>query len=137
MENYIRFCVGFIAVFILFSCFSYTELKEMKKFARTVSIVTPDLNSIHDGDYTGEFQSGVVRAGVMVTVNNNRMDNITILEHQTGMGNKAELIIDDVLNAQSCSSHYGPFDLFASTGSREDLQRKGRFRYKPAINQSN
>jgi uncharacterized protein with FMN-binding domain len=101
MKNYIRFCIGFIAVFILFSCLSCAELKEMKKFARTVSIVTPDLNSIHDGDYTGEFQSGVVRARVMVTVNNNRMDNITILEHQTGMGKKAELIIDDVLNAQS------------------------------------
>jgi hypothetical protein len=35
------------------------------------------------------------------------------------------------------SYHYDPFGLFALTGSREDLQRKGRFRYKPAINKSN
>ncbi len=42
-----------------------------------------------------------------------------------------------VKDAVSSSSHYGPFDSFASTGSREDLQEKGRFRYKPAINQSN
>jgi hypothetical protein len=34
------------------------------------------------------------------------------------------------------SSNYGQFALFASAGSREDLRKRGGFRYKPARNLS-
>nr|WP_246566680.1 FMN-binding protein [Tissierella simiarum] len=55
---------------------------------------------IHDGIYTREYIQSPVKTVVQVEVENHQISKIEILEHQNGLGQKAETIVDDVLNQQ-------------------------------------
>lgn len=63
----------------------------------------PDIHisNLADGTYEGEFDNGIIAAKVAVVVINHRIDAIDLLEHRYGMGQKAEAVVDEVINAQS------------------------------------
>ncbi len=94
-----------IVIFVLAATFFIglqIMLRGFSKEIAKVSINNINLANIEDGDYTGEFNfNEAVGAKVEVTVKNNRIINIEILEHKTGMGSKAEAITNSVLDAQS------------------------------------
>ena len=65
---------------------------------------TPDLTSISDGIYHGNFNmsSTSVKATLDVIVQNHQIININILEHYCSpIGKKAEIIIDSIIEHQS------------------------------------
>ncbi|MBU5439436.1 FMN-binding protein [Tissierella sp. MSJ-40] len=70
------------------------------KRANQLVISNAELLEIHDGIYTREYIQSPVKTVVQVEVENHQISKIEILEHQNGLGQKAETIVDDVLNQQ-------------------------------------
>lgn len=67
-----------------------------------VQIGEVDLNQVNDGVYKESyFYNEGMGATVIVTVIDHRFDAIVIQEHKTGLGRKAEQIVDRVLEEQS------------------------------------
>lgn len=56
-----------------------------------------DMKQVADGEYTGESNAGLVKVKVSVTVKDHSITGIEILEHENGMGSKAEAITQTML----------------------------------------
>ncbi|CCQ94572.1 FMN-binding domain protein [[Clostridium] ultunense Esp] len=70
------------------------------KEANQMIVSSVDLSSIQDGSYTGEYILSPVKVEVEVVVKNNEIYDIKILEHQNGFGEKAEAIIEEIIEKQ-------------------------------------
>lgn len=68
---------------------------------RQINILTPELSSLADGDYKGEYTILPVDVEVKVSIENNQISNVEILKHFNGLGKQAEAVIPLVLNQQS------------------------------------
>lgn len=66
-----------------------------------VSDSSLDLEAVADGTYQGECDNGLVSVSVEVYVQNHTITNVNILNHQNGMGQAAESIVDSVTASQS------------------------------------
>jgi len=60
-----------------------------------------DLAKLNDGIYEGSYGEIPVSAKVSVTVKDHAITDIQIIEHLNGQGAPAEVIVDDVIEAQS------------------------------------
>jgi uncharacterized protein with FMN-binding domain len=60
-----------------------------------------DMNQVADGIYTGEADAGMVFVKLEVTVSNHTITGIDIIEHQNGLGGKAEAITAHMLAANT------------------------------------
>ena len=87
-------CVIAIGMFIAVS----TSAKEA---ASNITIQDIDVTGIADGIYEGHYEVAPVKVSVRVTVADEEIVDIVILEHETGLGGKAEGIIDTVIAQQS------------------------------------
>ncbi|SET16991.1 Uncharacterized protein, contains FMN-binding domain [Natronincola peptidivorans] len=74
----------------------------------TKSWVNPDdnfaeinLESIEDGFYQGEYDVTPLKAIVTVHIENNKIIDIIIDEHEHGRGSKGEEIVAEIINKQS------------------------------------
>lgn len=65
------------------------------------SIEDVDPSELKDGTYVGEYSVPPVSATVEVRLNGGRIEEILILDHGNGMGQPAEVIIENVVEAQS------------------------------------
>ena len=93
-----------------------TSLSELS----AIEIEDIDLTQISDGIYEGSYSVFPISVEVKVTVENNVITSIEIIKHDTGQGQPAEVIIDDVLLEQSLdvdiiqgatySSKVGPYE---------------------------
>ena len=68
---------------------------------KPIEVKTPDFASLPDGTYRGSYDGGMVKAVVDVLVAGGRIEKVTIVSHRNGMGTPAEVIVDDVVRAQS------------------------------------
>lgn len=68
---------------------------------QTISVSTPDLRSIPNGDYMGEYSIAPVSVKVKVSICNCQISDIAILQHENGLGSKAERIVSDIVREQS------------------------------------
>lgn len=66
-----------------------------------IDVVDVNLRDIKDGSYTGEYSTGPVKAVVKVLIEDHRIIDIIIEQHQNGMGKKAEKIVEEIINQQS------------------------------------
>lgn len=57
--------------------------------------------SLPDGQYQGDFKQAVVAVKVNLTLRDKRVTAIDLIEHTTGLGTKAETIIDKVIQQQN------------------------------------
>ncbi len=73
----------------------------MVRNVQNISVSIPDLTNIPDGDYIGEYLIAPVYVKVEVSVRNHRITNIAILQHDNGLGSRAESIVNAVVNEQS------------------------------------
>lgn len=62
-----------------------------------------DMQTAADGVYEGAADAGLVKVRVRVTVEAGRIAAIDLLEHQNGLGGKAEAILSDMLAANTCA----------------------------------
>ena len=74
-----------------------TSLSELSD----IGIEDIDLTQISDGIYEGSYSVFPISVEVKVTVVNHIITDIEITKHDTGQGQPAEVIIDDVLQEQS------------------------------------
>ena len=82
----------------LTGCAAFGNLSDLK----AMEIVTPsDLGAIADGTYHGEWDAGLVRAAVNVTMDSGRIELVDIVEHECLRGGPAEVIVEDVVEQQS------------------------------------
>jgi uncharacterized protein with FMN-binding domain len=78
---------------------AYTE-RNLEKLANA-AIRDIDISELEDGIYTGSYSMFPVSAEVRVTVAEQRITGIELLEHNNGRGAPAEVIPDRVVEAQS------------------------------------
>lgn len=87
----------FAAVLIIFfvaHVYSKTTLKD-------VTVANLDPKDLPDGTYSGEATIKPVIAKVTVTVAEGKIADVQVLEHQTGLGKKAEVITSEIVHQQS------------------------------------
>ncbi len=89
----------FVALFLLIA--GKIIIGNMVRNAQNISVSMPDLQNVQDGNYTGEYSIVPVHVKVEVSVSNHQITNISILQHDNGLGSTAESIINDVMEEQS------------------------------------
>ncbi|WP_026881505.1 FMN-binding protein [Clostridium akagii] len=77
------------------------SVEKYKKTIKEIKIGTVDLSKISDGTYTGSFDAVYIAAKVSVTVKDNKITNIVLLNHKNERGKPAEVIPEKVVEAQS------------------------------------
>lgn len=92
--------ITFIVVLFLFIS-GIIAMENMIRNVQNISVSMPDILDIQDGDYIGEYSIAPVHVKVEVLVSNHQITNIAILQHDNGLGSKAESIVNDVVKEQS------------------------------------
>lgn len=69
--------------------------------AASIDITLVDATDVMDGSYEGSFEAESVKVTVSVTVVDEKIVDIDIMEHENGLGDKAEVITDDVVAQKS------------------------------------
>lgn len=77
------------------------EYNNYKQIMASLEINQIDLSKVDDGKYYGELDAGLVSVELEVIVKNNKIIDITLLKHDNGKGESAEIIIDKVIENQS------------------------------------
>ncbi len=90
-------------IIIIAGCSVPHEIKEM-------TIIMPELEKSKDGRYRGNYDSKMVRAEVVVKLRDHSITDIKLVKHDTGLGKKAETLVDSVM-------HYQTIELDAVTGA--------------------
>lgn len=88
-----------IILFILMSLSFY--LKTLVNDVNSITVSNPNITHIADGIYVGEYSVTPVYVKVEVSVAEHKIININVIEHENGLGGKAEKIVDDVISRQS------------------------------------
>ena len=86
--------ITFIVVLFLFIV-GKIIIGNMVRNVQNISVSMPDISSVQDGNYIGEYSITPVHVKVEVSVSNHRITNITILQHDNGLGSTAESIVND------------------------------------------
>lgn len=60
-----------------------------------------DLSGVPDGTYEGSYDADLIKVQVAVTVEDQRIIDIALLEHENGKGAPAEAVIPHVIESQS------------------------------------
>lgn len=93
-------------LYLLFLCAIITlsgckELREYRQRVKAIEIDTIDLQKVQDGEYRGAYDAILVKAEVLVTVQNHRITRIDLVKHEHGRGAAAEVIPQRVVEKQS------------------------------------
>lgn len=89
--------ISCIFIFIVVAFFIKLKLTKVP----VVEMQNIDLTRVQDGSYIGEYSTETNKAKVKVNVKSNKIISIDILKHENGLGEKAEKLIEDVVNQQT------------------------------------
>lgn len=67
----------------------------------SLTIDTPDLQSIPDGTYEGSYEAFPVKVVAQVQIQNQKIANVELLEHRNGQGKPAEALTSRIVEQQS------------------------------------
>ena len=76
-------------------------LKALVNDVNSITVSNPNIANISDVIYVGEYYVTPVYAKLEVSVTKHKITGIKIIEHENGLGGKAEKIVDDVIRRQS------------------------------------
>ena len=76
-------------------------LKTLVNDVNSITVSNLNMANITDGIYVGEYSITHVYVEVEVSVTEHKITNIKIIEHENGLGGKAEKIVDNVISRQS------------------------------------
>lgn len=97
-----KFIIGMIiAVFLFVGGSALHQLVSSLRYINNLVISTPDLSRVQDGVFNGTFETPILSANVDVLMENHRITEIRINDHNYGRGGGAEIITDDVIAQQS------------------------------------
>ena len=81
--------------------FYFIDLHRYRSAIQQISVQEIDLNTISDGIYIGDFDTGYIYAKVQVTVQAHRIVSIELLEHRNERGVSAERVLRAMLSGQT------------------------------------
>lgn len=76
-------------------------LQNYKNIIKNINIEKVDLSKVSNGTYLGSFDALEVGAEVRVTVDNHKITAIKIIHHKNVKGQRAEVMPERVIEAQS------------------------------------
>lgn len=76
-------------------------LKTLVNDVNSITVSNLNMANITDGIYVGKYSITPVYVEVEVSVTEHKITNIKIIEHENGLGGKAEKIVDNVISRQS------------------------------------
>jgi uncharacterized protein with FMN-binding domain len=88
---------GLVVAFVTMLGRTNDALEEMM----AEEITEINLETVEDGTYQGTYGSFPVRVDVTVTVSSHMITTIVIDRHDNGQGKDAEVIVNDIITAQS------------------------------------
>lgn len=86
-------------LFVLIGASLY--LKRLVNDVNSIAVSNLNMANITDGIYVGKYSITPVYVEVEASVTEHKITNIKIIEHENGLGGKAEKIVDDVISRQS------------------------------------
>lgn len=91
-----------MAILLIVHLISYfADFRQYKSaINRAESIDDVDLFSMCDGEYIGEYDAGYIYAKVKVTISDNAIAKVDLLEHKHERGIRAESIVDHMVKEQ-------------------------------------
>ncbi|GAB6087533.1 FMN-binding protein [Alkaliphilus crotonatoxidans] len=94
--------IGLAVVILLGLAIGYGGIQRLNRVARGVEINEIDLANVEDGVYIGDYGlMNIISATVKVTVADHRITNIELIDHEYGLGKKAETILGRIIDQQS------------------------------------
>ena len=76
-------------------------VQDYKDQVAAIKIGDINLAEVSDGSYIGNYDVSIIKAEVKVDVIDHKIMNIELIKHENGKGESAELIIPQVIEAQS------------------------------------
>ncbi|WP_315114084.1 FMN-binding protein [Clostridium intestinale] len=110
--------IAFIVLIILVVGSFLLMTSNAKKELKAMEYEKIDMNLVSDGVYNGEADAGLVKVKVATTVKNNAIKKIDIIEHQNGMGGKAEVITEKIIE----ENNYNVGSISGATLSSEAIK---------------
>jgi len=77
------------------------EVSDYQKQIATMQINDIDLTSVADGTYEGAYDAKLIKVKVLVAVQDHKISNIELVQHENGKGAPAEAVIPEVIATQS------------------------------------
>ena len=90
-----------VIVLIIAGSIAFNKINSNLENLVLIQIDDVDLGTVEDGLYMGSYSVFPVSVDVEVEVSNHVITSILITKHDNGQGTPAEVIIDDVILAQS------------------------------------
>ena len=94
------FSVVILCAVILHIVVYFVDFNQYQQSISSIEIGEIDLSKVADGSYVGDCDAGYIYAKVQVTVQDGKIEEITILEHKNEHGQRAESIIDKIVGEQ-------------------------------------
>lgn len=89
---------GFSVIMVLALAFAGIMIFKTASQVAKIDKSPVEMGAVKDGTYTGRSESPLVKVEVEVSVNQGQIEDIQILGHQCGQGEKAEDIISVILD---------------------------------------
>lgn len=95
--------IGIILVCVILFVFIGVKvvLNVLVNDVNSIAVLSPNLANISGGMYVGEYSVTPVRVKVEAFVTEHKITDIKLIEHENGLGSKAEKIVNDVISEQS------------------------------------
>ena len=77
------------------------DFQQYKDEMATLKVENVDLAKVANGSYLGSYDAGLIMVKVKVDVQDHKISNIELIQHENGKGTAAETIIPKVIEAQS------------------------------------
>jgi uncharacterized protein with FMN-binding domain len=101
MKKGLLIAAGIILVLVIGAIVGVNIVNDKLNSLSDITFDTIDLSEIDDGVYEGSYSQFPISVDVEVTILNGSITEIVIAKHQSGQGQPAEVIIDDVIANQT------------------------------------
>lgn len=79
---------------------SIMDFKDYQTKVSNIQIQGIDASGVADGTYIGKYDVGYIRAEVEVTVENEKITNIALVQHENEKGKLAEKVVEEIIKEQ-------------------------------------
>jgi uncharacterized protein with FMN-binding domain len=101
MKKAVFLILGILAALVITGAILIGNMQKNLDDLVVADLGNVDLDTVPDGTYVGKYSAFPIIVEVEVTVRSGVITLIEILKHQNGQGAPAEVIVNDVLVAQS------------------------------------
>lgn len=88
-----------ILLFIVIVAFLW--IRQINQEMDQIDIGQVSFHHLADGEYSGTFSHGPITAQTLTHIQDGKITDIKLVRHDHGLGSKAEMIIEDVVEQQS------------------------------------